>query len=160
MATSILRRLLMAFAIGAMSVGGSGLSLAQSPAESIAARQALMKGNAAHFRAIAGFIKKGIGSAEEVAVRSESIAIHAGILPGLFPKGTSSNDGAGKTRAKPEVWQSWSDFKGMVATLKAEATKLNQAAKTKDKKAIGAAFGSLGKNACGACHSQFRGPKT
>jgi len=77
----------------------------------------------------------------------------------LFPKGTSLNDDAGKTRAKPDIWRNWSGFKARAATLKAEATKLSQAAKSGDKTAIATAFGSLGKNGCGGCHRQFRGPR-
>ncbi len=159
MTTSSLRGLLAAMVIGTILVGGSGLSLAQSAGDSITARRALMQGNNSHFKAIRAFVKKGTGSAAEVAVHAQSIAIHAGILPGLFPQGTSLNDGAGKTRAKPDIWRNWSGFKVRVASLKAEATKLSQAAKSGDKSAIAAAFGSLGKNACGACHRQFRGPR-
>ncbi len=131
---------------------------AQMAADPIKARQALMKSNGKNMRVIVGFMKKGMGSAADVAASARNIASGLSAFPNNFPKGTAQGSGAGNTRAKAEIWQDWSRFTGGAARGAKLALDLSLAAETGDKGAIGQALGALGKG-CGGCHKAFRGPK-
>ena len=133
--------------------------LSQSGGDAIKARKALMKDNSRAFRAIAAYVKKGKGSPADVNAQARTLAAAAAKIPGLFPKGTSLSDGAGKTRAKPAIWSDRAKFDASAANFGKLAMNLSAAAQSGDKKAIAAAFGSVGKGACGACHRAYRGPK-
>jgi cytochrome c556 len=123
----------------------------------IEARQQAMKDNAGHMKAINGFVESGQGDAAMVAEHATAIAGIAKKIPELFPEGTSLADGHGiKTAAKPEIWSDRAGFEQAAMTLGTEAEELAQAAAGGDKQAIAAAFGELGKNGCGGCHSKFR----
>lgn len=125
---------------------------------SVAKRQALMKQNGGHMKKVGGFVKAGKGTTADVVRASQGIAASAKMIPGLFPKGTSMNDGV-KTRAKPEIWQQRAKFDAAADNLAALAEKLTKAAQTGDKKAITVAMGNLGKSGCGGCHRNFRAKK-
>ena len=127
--------------------------------DSIKQRLALMKDNGAAFKTIIGYMKKNMGTTAQVASAARRIASNAARYPDMFPRGTSMNDGAGKTRAKPEIWSQWAKFEAAGANLSKLAWDLSAAAGTGDKKAMGAAMGAMGKNGCGGCHKAFRGPK-
>ena len=77
----------------------------------------------------------------------------------MFPKGTSSKDRPGQTRAKPNIWAKKAAFDQAADIFVVYADRLAAAAGTGDKKAVGAAMGQLGRRVCGGCHSNFRGPK-
>ncbi len=132
---------------------------AQMGGDAIKARQGLMKNNGKNMGVIAGFVKKDKGTAADVARSGRQIASNISAFPNNFPKGTSQGAGAGKTRAKAEIWQNWSKFVGGAAKAAKLALDLSLAAETGDKGAIGKAMGALGKNGCGGCHKAFRGPK-
>lgn len=123
----------------------------------IETRQKAMKDNAAHMKAINAFVESGEGDAAMVGEHATAIADIAKKIPELFPEGTSLADGHGvKTAAKPEIWTDRAGFEQAAMTLGTEAGELAEAAKGGDKQAIAAAFGELGKNGCGGCHSKFR----
>ena len=65
---------------------------------------------------------------------------------------------AGKTDAKPEVWQDWGKFEQAIADYEKAATALAGAAKGSDPAATGAAVKALGES-CTGCHDSFRKPK-
>lgn len=131
---------------------------AQNAKDPIKVRRAGMKQMGGHMKGIGGFLKGGrrAGTVQTVALRGESIAAFAASMPKLFPKGTSLNDGAGETGAKPEIWQKWPEFQKAAANLGDLARKLATAAETGDKQAIKTAMGALGKQGCGGCHKPFR----
>ncbi len=132
---------------------------AQMAGKAIEARKALMKNNGKNMKVIGGFMKKSMGTTADVAMSARNIASNLASFPNNFPKGTSQGGGAGKTRAKAEIWQNWSKFVGGAAKGAKLALDLSLAAETGDKGAIGKALGALGKNGCGGCHKAFRGPK-
>lgn len=122
----------------------------------VADRQAAMKGIGGQMKIINGFVETGEGDAAAVAAAALEIQATSGKIPSLFPEGTSMNDDVGKTGAKPEIWQNFAAFEAAAAKMGDLAGALAAAAEGGDKQAITDAFGTLGKDGCGGCHSQFR----
>jgi cytochrome c556 len=122
----------------------------------VAERQEAMKGLGAKMGTINNFVEKGEGDAATVATAAQEIQAASAKIPDLFPEGTSMNDNVGKTGAKPEIWANFDAFKGAATKMGDLAGALAAAAQGGDKQAIADAFGALGKDGCGGCHSQFR----
>jgi cytochrome c556 len=89
------------------------------------------------------------------AVRASSakLARLASKASGWFPKGTGPE--AGKTRAKPEIWQDPQDFSARLRDFQGAAKALKVAAASGDANAIKARYADLGKT-CKACHDKYR----
>ncbi|MFI4988407.1 MAG: c-type cytochrome, partial [Alphaproteobacteria bacterium] len=118
-------------------------------------RQNIMKANGVNAADIAMILKGEVPfDAKNVVAHAEAIHALSTLVAAAFPKGSGS--GAGKTRAKDEIWTQWDDFTKLAMALESESAKLVEVAKTGDMKAIAAQVGALGKNACGACHNDFR----
>jgi len=118
-------------------------------------RQNVMKANGAQSADIAMIIKG------EVPFGAKNVVAHAEVLHELsmlvldaFPKG--SGPAAGKTRAKDEIWTRWDEFAKDAKAFETESAKLVAVAKGGDMKAIADQVAALGKEACGACHKDFR----
>lgn len=141
-------------ALGVLA-GTAAPTLALDGSEAIALRQAMMRSIGAHMAAIKAAI--GAGNGKMVAIQAGSIAKLAPTISYAFPKG--SGPGAGKTRAKDNIWTEWDKFKGVAMTLQAEATALAKVAATNDKAKMAAQFGKMAKMGCGGCHSVFRAKK-
>jgi cytochrome c556 len=129
---------------------------ALSPADTIAERRKLMKGQGAAAKAINDFLESGTGTADDVAKAAASIKESSAKIPNLFPAGTSMDDNVAETHAKKEIWANFDDFKSHAAKLGELATALQTAAATGDKEKIAAAFGTMGKEGCGGCHTLYR----
>jgi cytochrome c556 len=127
-----------------------------SPADAIAERQKLMKGNGAAAKTIDGFVEGGTGTADDVAKSAAAIKDAAGKIPSLFVPGSSIDDNVAKTAAKKEIWDNFDDFKAKAAKLASLAADLEAAAATGDKQKITDAFNTMGKDGCGACHSLYK----
>jgi cytochrome c556 len=121
-------------------------------------RKALMKANGGSAGKIAAFLQKGEGTAADVAAAAGVVAENAKKLPMLFVAGTSSADMPGQTRAKPELFTNKAKADQYAVILGEKAVALQAAARGGDKQAIQAAFGAMNREACGACHNEFRGP--
>ena len=95
------------------------------------------------------------GSPNLATVRSSAaqIADLAKKSSGWFPAGTGPD--AGKTGAKPEIWQDPKDFAAKVASFQKAADAFNSAASGGDVNAMKARFGELGQS-CKACHDKYR----
>ncbi len=150
--------ILAALAAAILVAGAPQVVLAQSAGDVIKERRALMKNNSKTNKIVGAFVKKGKGSAADVAAAGRRLASNAGKIAALFVKGTSASDGVGKTRAKPAIWAKWSEFQAAAAKLKSAGENLARVAATGDKAAIKVAAGAMGKS-CGSCHKQFRGPR-
>jgi cytochrome c556 len=72
---------------------------------------------------------------------------------GWFPAGTGPN--VGKTAAKPEIWQNYTDFSAKMSDFQKAAQALNRDASGSDVAAIKARFADLG-GTCKACHDKYR----
>lgn len=136
---------------------GMAPAVADTPAETVKKRQETMKQLGGHMKAIKTFIEGGEGSAADVAERAAAINAVAGRIPSLFPEGTGMDEVKDpKTGAKPEIWLDWEKFNAAAKGLEERSAALKTAAADGDRGAIGAAFGEMGKNGCGACHKPFR----
>ena len=81
-------------------------------------------------------------------------------IPGLFPPKSGMAEYPGKSYAKPEIWAEWEKFGNAQRTALSKAVALNTALQGGDKAAITAAFGAMGKDGCGGCHTPFREKKS
>jgi cytochrome c556 len=63
------------------------------------------------------------GNIEAIAVNAENLAIDADQIPGLFPKGSLTE----KSRAKPDIWQSWPEFEAASKNLETWSVRLRDA---------------------------------
>ena len=125
-----------------------------SAADAIAARQQLMKDQGAAMRSIS---EKGkAGQIAAMAVDAEKLVETASRIPSLFPAGSVDPQ---KSRAKPEIWQKWSDFEGYAKTLNTKATQLAATSRTGNAAATTPLIADIGRTTCTACHDAFRGPE-
>jgi cytochrome c556 len=132
---------------------GAATGAADDAAEMVKQRVELMKSQGPHLKPIADYLK-GQGSADNLAADAQAVADNAKRVPSLFPPGSVTD----KSRAKPEIWQNWDDFKAKAHALELAAEKLAEVAKTGDKAAIGPQLKAVGQ-ACGACHDKYRVPQ-
>ena len=95
------------------------------------------------------------GNIEAIAVNAEVIAINAGHIPALFPKGSDTQ----ASYAKPEVWEKWQEFEADAKNMETWAEKLRDTAKSKDAAATEAIMKEFGAKTCGTCHTPFCRPK-
>ena len=147
----------LAAALGIAWVG-AGTGWAQDAMAIIAKRQDVMKAQGKAFGAIKAFTEdKGDLAAAQAG--GADLVKSVATIPGLFAEKTGMADYPGKSYAKPEVWADWAKFNEAVKAAAAKAEALNTALKGGDKAAITAAFGAMGKDGCGGCHTPFREKK-
>jgi cytochrome c556 len=161
-----------AFAVaGAISLGAAsmvqaaeGTRVQLADAVQMAAvkdRQELMKSIGGNMKAIADFLKESKGTAAEAQAAAAKIGELAEKIPAAFETEASLDemDAVGKNRGKPEIWLNWDGFVEHAETLETKSAAVVTAFEGGDASAIQAAVGDMGKNGCGACHDDFRGPK-
>jgi cytochrome c556 len=135
----------------------TGAASGQSPvkiwtSDVVADRQRLMKLNGASWADAQAKLKA--GNVEGVAVNAETMALTATHIAALFPQGSLTD----KSKAKPEIWEKWSEFEAAAKNMSAQAEKLRDAARSKDQAATEAVAKDFGRQACGTCHQPFRVP--
>jgi cytochrome c556 len=94
------------------------------------------------------------GNIDGIAVNAEVIAITAMQIPSLFPESSLSD----KSRAKPEIWQRWSEFEASAKNLAIWSERLRDAARARDERVVTDIMKDFGRVACAACHDAFRKP--
>lgn len=151
----ILRLGAAALAVAVIVAGGTVAGLAQDKEALLKERQTLMKQQGADAKAVSEYLQ-GKNDQATAQQKADDLVATSAKIPSLFAPGTSSTDFAGKTNAKPVIWQQWDHFKEIAAGLHSDAEKLSAAVKSGDKDAVKAQLGALGKNGCGACHDNFR----
>lgn len=121
-------------------------------------RQAVMDHLGDDLKAIKLYLR---GAAEQpaAAAAARDLETTARLVPGLFPKGSDSKSLPGKSAAKPEIWDNPDDFQQLEQALANGAGTLRKAVDGGDSAEITDAMRSLAKNACGACHQDYRGKK-
>ncbi len=124
-------------------------------------RQQTMKDVGANMKILAGFAKDSKGTAAEAEAAATKIGELAKSVPAVFKVEATlaEMDAVGKNRAKPEIWMNWDGFVKRAGVLEQESAKLAGVIKTGDAAAVQAAFEAFGKEGCGGCHKDFRGPK-
>jgi cytochrome c556 len=121
--------------------------------EAVEYRQSVMKIVGWNFKPMGAMVKgdqpfdakKFSAHAKDLAAVS-SLNILAG-----FPEDT---DGKG-SKAKPEIWMKWDDFKDKMGVMQREIAKLNEVAAGGDQGAIKKQFGEAGKT-CKGCHDDYK----
>jgi cytochrome c556 len=144
------------YAVGATGDATAVQLAALSPADAIAERQKLMKDQGSHAKAINDFVESGSGTAADVATHAAAIKADSTKIAELFVPGSSIDDNVAKTAAKKDIWDNFDAFKAAASKLGDLAGALQDAAGTGDKQKIADAFGAMGKEGCGGCHSKFR----
>jgi len=94
------------------------------------------------------------GNWPAVAANADIISKNAAKIPSLFPAGSMTD----KSKAKPEIWQKWSEFEAAAKNLETRATQLRDLAVAKNADAVQATVRDFGRQACGTCHTPFRVP--
>jgi cytochrome c556 len=145
------------FVIGGLAFGllascASGDKMKVGSGDVVADRQRIMKLNGASWADAQAKIKA--GQFEAVAVNAETMALNAEHIPMLFPKGSLTD----KSKAKPEVWDKWTEFEAAAKKMQTESEKLRDAARAKNQAQVEAIAKDFGRNACGTCHQPFRVP--
>jgi cytochrome c556 len=148
--TGVVLGSLVTLALASAATGQSTVKIWTS--DVVADRQRLMKLNGASWADAQAKLKA--GNAEAVAANAETMALTATMIPSLFPEGSLTD----KSKAKPEIWQKWSEFEAAAKNLGAQAEKLRDAARSKDLAATEAVAKDFGRQACGTCHQPFRVP--
>jgi cytochrome c556 len=152
MGTNVRGRLAAGLLGGALTASlalahGAGHELPEGP---IRERHDLMEDIGKNSKKIGGAMKA--GSLEGVPEAADAIKAAAGRIPSLFPEGSVHE----KSRAKPEIWQSWNDFKRFSAELEESAGSLAVAARSG--LSVEAASQAMFTN-CKSCHDRFRTPE-
>jgi cytochrome c556 len=106
------------------------------------------------FKAVRGELEKGAPDFALIAAKAVDINVRSQRIEGLFPAGTSTEDGF-KTEALPAIWQKPEEFKAASQKLVDESAKLASLAGGGDKVAVSAQAMATG-GACKNCHDQFR----
>lgn len=112
----------------------------------------LMKENSADNKALKAALAK--GDFASVETKAKEIVANFDKVADLFPKGSTSE----KSRAKPEIWEKWDDFKAKLTSARTAAKELGDAAATKNQDKVGQAFVAFGET-CGNCHKPYRAPR-
>ena len=135
----------------ALLVAGSVASLAATPDEIIATRQANQKRVGELVTAMKKSVEGGATAASQVEASTE-LADRTHRLKDYFPVGTETG---GNTKAKPEIWSDRAGFDKVADIYVAEFDKLLVVAKSGDTPAFNAQFNVAG-GTCGACHRTYR----
>ena len=136
-----------------IGAGCAGKSMSKmGSGDVVADRQRVMKLQGASWADIQAKAKA--GNIEAIAVNAETLALTAQQIPVLFPEGSLTE----KSKAKPEVWQKWSEFEAAAKNLETQAAKLRDASRAKNEQLTQEIVKDFGRQACGTCHTPFRQP--
>jgi len=142
------------FAISAVIVGAS--VYAATPVEMQKARHEHFEDLGDAFKAVRDQSKASSPDFDALIKAAETVQKASVNQPQWFAKGTGPE--AGKTRAKPDIWEKPADFEAAQKMFAERAPALVAAAKTKDVEAVTKAFKEVG-GACKNCHDTFRTPE-
>jgi len=90
----------------------------------------------------------------QFAMRAANLAALSDMPWEFFAPGSDK----GKTKAKSKIWENPDDYKAAADKFKQEVTKLVDATKGDDQKAMFAQFGATAKS-CKSCHKEFKKKK-
>jgi cytochrome c556 len=151
-----IKRTLSAVAIIAVgaAIGTAGISPSDAQMSAIAKQRSdAMKQNGGNVNKLGAAVAAGDNAA--AAAAAAAINAVASQIPALFPEGS----GTGETRAKPEIWQNFADFRAKANALESASAKVvadaNAGNLGSDPKTV---VGSIGAT-CAACHKAYRAPK-
>ncbi|HVQ09998.1 MAG TPA: cytochrome c [Allosphingosinicella sp.] len=123
----------------------------------IQARQANYKQMAAAMKGINDQLRGGSPDLAAIRPRAALLANYGVQVLRWFPHGSGPEAGV-TTRARPEIWSDWPGFERAGARLLVAARAVNRAARAGDVAALRAAMPAL-RQACSACHDDYRAPE-
>ena len=123
----------------------------------IQARQANYKQMAAALKGISDQLHGGSPDLAAIRPRAALLANYGVQVLRWFPHGSGPRAGV-TTRARPEIWSDRAGFERAGARLLVAARALDRAARSGDIAAIRAALPAL-RQACSACHDDYRAPE-
>ncbi len=137
----------------AVAFGTVGSDIATADGHAYKERNAAMKSLGGAMKRLGGAV--GAGNNADAAAAARTIAGVGDRVAELFEAKSIPDE----SRAKPEIWDNFDDFKAKAAAMSAAANKVAADAEggnlASDPKAV---VGSIGAT-CGACHKVYRGPK-
>ena len=146
--------LIVSLVVG-LCIAAAGPALGDKNDDAKKARKALMKGISKTNKALRAANKDG----DLAAVEKNALALQTEFgkiaNPCLFLKGSSGKG----SRAKPAIWENWSDFEAKAKKAGALASAVATQAKMGKAEETGALVKALGKEACNSCHKPYRKPK-
>ena len=145
------RGILAAAAVATVAAAGTAQA---SDGGEIKYRKAVMKAVGGHMNALVGIVKGETANKADMAALAKGMLSLAKISQNVFPKGSDAM--GGETDALAKIWDDPADFKKVSMAFVDHAQNLVTAAESGDPKALGAAVGALGKNACKACHDSYK----
>lgn len=149
-----MRTLLSIAIVAVISLAISAAAFAQiKPDRAIHYRQGVYHAMAWNFGPMSAMVRgKTQWDQADFAKRAKRIAFYSQQLLEGFPPGS---DTGAKTRAKPEIWTHFDDFKTKMSDFEEAAAKLSKVSQGGDKAASKQAFMDTAK-ACKACHDKYR----
>ena len=143
------KRTLVLTAIPAMLAATLSTAGAAELEDIIKYRQSNMKGIGGAMGQIAAIVKGKVdfnGALADHARALHSLTLH---IEDGFPEGSLHDD----SRAKPDIWEKWSEFEAAAQDARQASAAFIAAAESGED--VGGAFKKLGE-ACGGCHKPFR----
>ena len=110
-------------AIAAVAAGVGMASAADESENVIKYRQNVMRSIGGHTGAIAAVVKGEVSFGAHVAAHAGALAATSQQIVDMFPEGTLTG---AETRAKPEIWQDWDDFRAKAGDLQSATSNLAQ----------------------------------
>ncbi|MAY65755.1 MAG: hypothetical protein CMM77_01360 [Rhodospirillaceae bacterium] len=135
------------------TIAATGVAHASDGGE-IKYRKAVMKAVGGHMNALVAIVKGETANKADMTALANGMLSLAKISQNVFPAGSDAM--GGETEALGKVWDDPAGFKKVNMAFVEYSEKLVTAAESGDPKTLGAAVGALGKNACKACHDDYR----
>ncbi len=142
-----------AIAIATVTIAASSASAGSLE---IKYRKSVMQAVGGHMGAMVAIVNDG-GEKSHLKPHADAMAALAKMGADIFPENSSEMEGP--TNALDKIWDKPKEFAAVIKVFRAEAEKLAELARSGDMAAVGAQIGALGKNACKACHTNFRAKK-
>jgi len=142
-------------------IGSVGLSTATWASDEAATKEAIkyrknmMSAIGGHMGAAWQIIEGKVEHKGDLAMHTQALQVLSQDLVRLFPKGSDK----GKTDALPVIWEKWADFEKVSKQASEYADKFARAVADGDSAKISQAYREYGKQACKACHKDYRKDK-
>ncbi|HEU4618084.1 MAG TPA: cytochrome c [Gammaproteobacteria bacterium] len=146
--------MLSAFGLAACG-GGQKLDTDTPEAQAYLYRSSLME-VMQHEMGLMGGMARGDVPADEM--KFKTAASNLAVLSAMVPDAFMENLTVPQSRAMPEIWQNWNDFKMKAQQFADAAAATNMAAQSGGIEGAKGAVQQLGQ-ACGGCHRNYRAPE-
>lgn len=141
-------------AVLGLSVVSGSMAYADAMTDAIKYRESMMEVTGYNFKKMAAMVKKEMPFDKAQFLKmAETVHFMSTLTADGFPKG--SDEMAGPTHAKDEIWSKPEEFKKDIAAFQKASEALVVAARTGEMSAIGPKFKDTA-GSCKQCHDSFR----